>query len=669
MANQFLIKNTMADMRSLSASEIASLQGTNPTYAGVKLLGYYEKGDTPIPVDYFLTNSNSLDDGGSLILINNIKLKISKLDLVDVRYFGLFPKTENNHIKFTNCCNYVINNGGTVWIDRLNETYNFKYTSRVILEKDKAQSLSIRSNGALIKLDQKLIASETIWKTTQNRENIILSIGTPAKWPINNVDEAFDYNLKHEVSIEGLNFDCSVYNAERSETIYNNDLISPIQVSAENVILKSISTNGGIGSCYKILGAKYFEASNVNVFDYGSRDKKLVNGKTELGDSYGDAFHFMGSKEHAVYSMYDCKLHGKLSNSGTFSRAGIVFEFMKSYQKESSFNMYGGEIKNFAKGIHTELSGIWNLNFNNMNISNLDTLSTQASATSFFHFNNCNIELSETDGLEAGLNITSINIKFGDGYVIFNGGKIIVNPKLNAIKHIVLGSTESFNNTYFDFKKQNVNFYDGAKNVSFNSCIFKNFGSTNIKFDSFYGYSQWSNDFYLNNCIFQIPDNFYIRSTFKNVFFHNCISSSKVQSMTSGNMTSFNSISDFDIKKDTNFQIFIPYNGADIDLNDYIPSAIRENKNDFKAIVVGTDLADPLGRGFNNLKEIVRKEQGYVLMAPYWYPYGDSGYWQFTMEKKGNMGSYDINSINAGQTWPVHNIGPKVKGLYLYIWQ
>jgi len=669
MANQFLIKNTMADMRNLSAMEIASLQGINPTYAGVKLLGYYEKGDTPAPINYFLTNSNSLDDGGSIIVINSIKLKISKLDLVDVRYFGLFPKTESNHIKFTNCCNYVINNGGSVWINRFNETYNFKYTSRVILEKDKAQSLSISSNGAIIKLDQKLIASETIWKTTQNRENIIFSIGTPAKWPINNVDEAFDYNLKHEVSIEGLNFDCSVYNAERSETIYNNDLISPIQISAEKIILKSINTNGGIGSCYKILGAKYFEASDVNVFDYGSRDKKLVNGKTELGDSYGDGFHFMGSKENAVYSLHDCKLHGKLSNSGTFSRAGIVFEFMKSYQKESLFNIYGGEIKNFAKGIHTELSGIWNINFNNVNISNLDTLSTQASATSFFHFNNCNIELSETDGLEAGLNITSINIKFGDGYVIFNGGTVIVNPKLNTIKHIVLGSAESFNNTYFDFKKQNVNFYDGAKNVSFNSCIFKNFGSTNIKFDSFYGYTQWSNDFYLNNCIFQIPDNFYIRSTFKNVFFHNCISSSKVQSMTSGNMTSFNSISNFDIKKDTNFQIYIPYNGADIDLNDYIPSAIRENKNDFKAIVLGTDLADPLGRGFNNLKEIVRKEQGYVLMAPYWYPYGDAGYWQFTMEKKGNMGSYDINSINAGQTWPVNNIGQKVRGLYLYIWQ
>lgn len=41
MANQFLVKNTMADMRALSAGEITALQ--NGTYDGVQLLGYYEK--------------------------------------------------------------------------------------------------------------------------------------------------------------------------------------------------------------------------------------------------------------------------------------------------------------------------------------------------------------------------------------------------------------------------------------------------------------------------------------------------------------------------------------------------------------------------------------------------------------------------------------------------
>ncbi|WP_343557178.1 hypothetical protein [Sphingobacterium sp.] len=36
MANQFLIKNTMHEMRDLSAIEIDGLKGNNPIYAGVK---------------------------------------------------------------------------------------------------------------------------------------------------------------------------------------------------------------------------------------------------------------------------------------------------------------------------------------------------------------------------------------------------------------------------------------------------------------------------------------------------------------------------------------------------------------------------------------------------------------------------------------------------------
>ncbi|ULT25785.1 hypothetical protein KUH03_01950 [Sphingobacterium sp. E70] len=42
MANQFLVKETMAAMRDLSAAEITALQ--SGTYEGVQLLGYYEKG-------------------------------------------------------------------------------------------------------------------------------------------------------------------------------------------------------------------------------------------------------------------------------------------------------------------------------------------------------------------------------------------------------------------------------------------------------------------------------------------------------------------------------------------------------------------------------------------------------------------------------------------------
>lgn len=88
MANQFLIKNTMADMRGLSASEIASLQGTSPAFAGVELLGYYKKGDTPASIIYFLSSTVKPDNGGEVIEVGGIKLEHRFLEAVNPLYFG-----------------------------------------------------------------------------------------------------------------------------------------------------------------------------------------------------------------------------------------------------------------------------------------------------------------------------------------------------------------------------------------------------------------------------------------------------------------------------------------------------------------------------------------------------------------------------------------------------
>jgi hypothetical protein len=102
MANQFLIKNTMADMRDLSASEITALHGTTPTYAGLELLGYYEKGDTPEPIRYYLSNSSRPDDGGSTIEVGGIKLehRFNK----DEVYLMYFPDSSQGYLNFFNYC-------------------------------------------------------------------------------------------------------------------------------------------------------------------------------------------------------------------------------------------------------------------------------------------------------------------------------------------------------------------------------------------------------------------------------------------------------------------------------------------------------------------------------------------------------------------------------------
>lgn len=75
MANQFLIKNTMQDMKALGSTEIAALE--SGTYAGVQLLGYHEKGDTPAPIEYYISSTTGTDDGGSIILVGSTKFEHS----------------------------------------------------------------------------------------------------------------------------------------------------------------------------------------------------------------------------------------------------------------------------------------------------------------------------------------------------------------------------------------------------------------------------------------------------------------------------------------------------------------------------------------------------------------------------------------------------------------
>ncbi|RKE55319.1 hypothetical protein [Sphingobacterium detergens] len=90
MANQFLVKETMAAMKALSAAEIDALE--IGTYEGVQLLGYHEKGDTPAPIIYYLaptTPDPRADDGGSIISAGTTKLLHTFDTAIDVRYFGL----------------------------------------------------------------------------------------------------------------------------------------------------------------------------------------------------------------------------------------------------------------------------------------------------------------------------------------------------------------------------------------------------------------------------------------------------------------------------------------------------------------------------------------------------------------------------------------------------
>lgn len=93
MANQFLIKNRMQDMKALNPTEIAALE--SGSYAGVQLLGYHEKGDTPGSIIYYYVNpltepDPGPEDGGSVITLNGGGKLIHKFGYnVYVAYFGV----------------------------------------------------------------------------------------------------------------------------------------------------------------------------------------------------------------------------------------------------------------------------------------------------------------------------------------------------------------------------------------------------------------------------------------------------------------------------------------------------------------------------------------------------------------------------------------------------
>lgn len=83
----FLEKDTMAQVRALTSTEVLLLK--MGYYKGVKLNGYYSKGDTPAPIEYALSITTDSDDGGSVIAVGGIKLEHVFTNDINVAYYGI----------------------------------------------------------------------------------------------------------------------------------------------------------------------------------------------------------------------------------------------------------------------------------------------------------------------------------------------------------------------------------------------------------------------------------------------------------------------------------------------------------------------------------------------------------------------------------------------------
>jgi len=171
MANQFLIKETMDAMRNLSTAEIDGLKGNNPTYAGVQLLGYYEKGDTPEPIIYYLAPTApdpGSDNGGSVIATGNIKLIHDFKKFIHVSYFGIIGNKTDDYT-----------NGIKSLLMAQAENTTFKFSGRY----------TISSTLNVLKLGTKIIGDDLVFEFTGDYNAKFISV------------EADDF------SIQGVTFD------------------------------------------------------------------------------------------------------------------------------------------------------------------------------------------------------------------------------------------------------------------------------------------------------------------------------------------------------------------------------------------------------------------------------------------------------------------------------
>lgn len=107
----FLEVDTIADLGAMSAYNLFLIK--IEYYKGVRVHGYYTKGDTPRSINYVISETSKVDDGGSVIQVGEHKFVFEFLDnRPDPRYFGAKADDDSydNSTAFSNILKYLKEN-------------------------------------------------------------------------------------------------------------------------------------------------------------------------------------------------------------------------------------------------------------------------------------------------------------------------------------------------------------------------------------------------------------------------------------------------------------------------------------------------------------------------------------------------------------------------------
>lgn len=109
VTKEWVVCSNVDELRSLDPYYIGLI--TSNLVKGVQLLGYYEKGDTPSPIEYYLSYTTESDDGGSVIEVGGVKLVHEFKDSIDLIYFGTSENIEDNSVIINRAIEYASNKG------------------------------------------------------------------------------------------------------------------------------------------------------------------------------------------------------------------------------------------------------------------------------------------------------------------------------------------------------------------------------------------------------------------------------------------------------------------------------------------------------------------------------------------------------------------------------
>lgn len=135
----FLEKDTMVQMRALTPREILYLKAG--VYKGVKLNGYYTEGDIPTSIDYYISSTSAVDDGGSVIAVGGVKLE-NKRNTIYLSEYGakegsdIYPILEKikNRIKYLGGGQLIIENKGYNYIYQFIENSTISSPTRIMID-------------------------------------------------------------------------------------------------------------------------------------------------------------------------------------------------------------------------------------------------------------------------------------------------------------------------------------------------------------------------------------------------------------------------------------------------------------------------------------------------------------------------------------------------------